>query len=200
MKSIFAALLFTFLLLATSTPLQAESTPVDSLNKKLYSKSNKYTEHGTVYRVVKWETLKAYFGDVKALDTEKSKQITTFAQEIQGLEKEKENELKAYGELNDKYDHAVKVNDAMEFFTLLIPKAQYNLMMWSIVCILIVGIVILYLMFNRGHQSTRSAKKELQEKIEEFESYRKRTLKREQEVASGYLRDIKKLKEQIGNF
>ena len=88
----------------------------------------------------------------------------------------------------------------MEFFTLLIPKAQYNLMMWSLVCVLVVGIIILYLMFNRGHQSTRLANKELQEKIDEFESYRKRTLKREQEVATGYLRDIKKLKEQLGSF
>lgn len=200
MKSIFFILIIT--LAALSTPLQAQSelAPVDSLNQSLFKKSNKYVESGTVYRVVKWNVLSAYFEDVKALDDEKSSQIVSSAQDIEALEAKQKSRLLAYDELNAKYEYAVKVNDAMEFFSLLIPKARYNIIMWSLVCLLIVGILVLYLMYNRVQQITRHAKKELDEKLEEFEAYRKRALKREQEVASGYLRDIKKLKEKLGGF
>lgn len=198
MKS-FLSILF-FVLLSFASPLSAQSVeaPIDSLSDKLFKSSNRYAESGIVYRVVKWETLSAYFKDIKSLDANKSQQILDSVDKIEALEAEQSEQLKAYEELNAKYDHAVKVNDAMEIFSLLIPKKQYNLIMWSLVIVLIGIAVILYLMFMRGKQATRLAKKELNEKIEEFEGYRKRTLKREQEVASGYLRDIKKLKEQLG--
>lgn len=200
MKSLFPFFFVALLLMSKPAHAQSELSPVDSLSEKLYNSSNRYTESGVTYRVVKWSVLNAYFKEVKALDTEKSNQIDASANMIKVLEKEKKMQQIAYDDLNAKYDHAVKVNDAMEIFTLLIPKAQYNLIMWSLVCILIGGIVFFYLMYIRGHQATRHAKKELEEKMDEFESYRKRTLKREQEVASGYLSDIKKLKEQLGTI
>ncbi|MDA3854252.1 MAG: hypothetical protein PF444_08445 [Bacteroidales bacterium] len=200
MKSLFSIIFIA--LLAISNPIKAQSqlSPVDSLGEHLYKSSNRYTESGTTYRVVKWEVLKAYFKDIKGLDTEKSAQIEASAKQVQGLELEKKTQQASYEKLNAKYERAVKVNDAMEIFSLLIPKAQYNLIMWSLVGILIGSIIIVYLMFNRGRQAARLAKKELGEKMEEFDSYRKRTLKREQEVATGYLRDIKKLKEQLGSI
>jgi len=195
--SIFVVALVTIL-----SPLQAqtESAAVDSLCDNLFEASNRYVESDITYRVVKWSVLSAYFDNIKALDAEKSDQIAASAETIKSLEQAKRSQQAAYAELNAKYDQAIKVNDAMEIFSILIPKVQYNLIMWSLVCILIGGIVIIYLMFNRGHQATQHAKKELEEKIEEFEAYRKRTLKREQEVASGYLRDIKKLKDQLGSI
>lgn len=190
-----------FVVLTTAfSPLQAQSetAPVDSLCDHLFQSSNRYVESEITYRVVKWSVLSTYFDDIKALDAEKSNQIASSAKKITTLEDESKEQQAAYNELNDKYEHAIKVNDAMQIFSILIPKTQYNMIMWTLVLILIGGIIILYLMFSRGHQAINHAKEELEEKSEEFEAYRKRTLKREQEVASGYLRDIKKLKERLG--
>ena len=200
MKTFFSTILIAFLLINTALTAQTELSSVDSLSQKLFRTSNRYNEAGIIYRVVKMEVLNAYFKDIKVIDQDQINQIAASAAKITSLEADIVNQQGAYDKLNAKYEHSVKVNDAMEIFSLLIPKKQYNLIMWSLVCVLVGGIIIFYLLFNRGHQATRLAKKELEEKIDEFDSYRKRTLKREQEVASGYLRDIKKLKEQLGSF
>lgn len=200
MKSLLSLLFVAFLYIAPPLFAQSNETPIDSLSDQLFKSSNRYTEGGIVYRVVKWETLSQYFKNVKELDSRKSDEIVNSEATIATLKEEQKSQLAAYAELNAKYNHAVKVNDAMEIFSLLIPKKKYNMIMWSLIAILIGLAVILYLMYIRGLQTTRLAKKELEEKTEEFENYRKRTLKREQEVASGYLRDIKKLKEQLGKI
>lgn len=198
MKFTFFTFIIALLAISSSVQAQSNSASVDSLNDHLFQSSNRYVESGITYRVMKWTVLSAYFDDIKALDEEKSEQIQASAAAIEALENEKKAQHEAYDKLNAKYDRAIKENDAMAFFSLLIPKNQYNLMMWTLVGLLIGGIVVLYLMFSRGYQTTRLVKRELGDKNEEFDSYRKRTLKREQEVASGYLREIKKLKEQLG--
>ncbi len=196
MKKIIFAL--TILLSILSNSVLANGTNIDSLNTSLYRSSNRYVENKIVYRVVKWDELQAYFDDIKLLDTDKSQQIDAAQEEIVSLKQKNEEQAQAHADLQDKYDQAVRANDAMEFFTLLIPKNQYNVIMWSLVMGLVVCVVILFVMFKRSHQVTRHAQKERDDSREEYEAFRQRTLRREQEVANSYLREINKLKSQLG--
>lgn len=188
-------LIITILSIVTlSSNAQTETSTVDSLSQNLYKGSNRYSEGGTTYRVIKWEKLQAYFADVKTLESDLSAQIESSQKEITKLKEKNTKQEESYGLLDEKYNYAVKANDAMEFFSLLIPKKQYNFMMWGLVVILSTIAVVVFLMFKRSNQVTIHAKKELNELSEEFDGYRKRTLKREQEVAAGYQREINKLK------
>lgn len=198
MKSFFSVFILLFSFALAPLAAQSESSTVDSLNNNLFDMSNRYTENGTIYRVVKWDVLSAYFAEIKVEDKFKADKIAESQLKIDQLSEASKLQHASYDELQAKYDTAIKENDSMSFFSLLIPKAQYNLIMWGLVLVLVVCLVILFMMYGRSASVTRLAKNELAEKVEEFESYRKRTLKREQEVASGYLRDIKKLKDQLG--
>lgn len=196
MKKIILAL--TLLLSVLTTTAQTTETNIDSLNQNLYRGSNRYVENKITYRVVKWNMLQSYFEDIKALDNEKSRQIVEAQENINFLKSKNEDQTAAYEQLKEKYDYAVRANDAMEFFTLLIPKTQYNLIMWSLVLGLIGCVIVLLVMYNKSHQVTQHAQKERDESREEYEAYRQRTLRREQEVANSYLREINKLKSQLG--
>lgn len=196
MKKIILAL--TLLLSVLTTTAQTTETNIDSLNQNLYRGSNRYVENKITYRVVKWNMLQSYFEDIKALDNEKSRQIVEAQENINFLKSKNEDQTAAYKQLKEKYDYAVRANDAMEFFTLLIPKTQYNLIMWSLVLGLIGCVIVLLVMYNKSHQVTQHAQKERDESREEYEAYRQRTLRREQEVANSYLREINKLKSQLG--
>lgn len=196
MKSFIAAFVFSLLFLTSSYASEGQS--IDSLNQQLYKSSNKYTESKTVYRVIKWSELQTYFSDIKALDQEKSDQIVSTQETIKKLKEKNEAQTTAYNQLNEKYDYEVKANDAMEFFSLLIPKQRYNFLMWSLIIGLITVSVVLFIMYKKSHQITRHAQTELSESREEYDAYRQRTLRREQEVANRYLSEINKLKSQLG--
>ena len=176
---------------------QTSNNSVDSLSDELYNSSNRYTESGITYRVIKMENLNTYFSEIKTINKEKTEEIKASAKTIKQLEEKNKAQAKDYKELNDKYDYAIRANDAMDFFSILIPKKRYNVIMWGLVFILLALGAGLFLMFKRSHQVTRHAQKELEELKDEFEAYRKRTLRREQEVATSYLREINKLKGKI---
>ncbi len=196
MKSFIAAFLFSLLFIISSYATEVQT--IDSLNHQLYQNSNKYTESKTVYRVIKWAELQKYFSDIKAIDQEKSDQIISAQETIKNLKGKSKAQTEAYNQLNEKYNYEMRANDAMEFFSLLIPKQRYNFLMWSLVIVLITGSIFLFIMYKRSHQITRFAEKELTEAREEYDAYRQRTLRREQEVANRYLKEINNLKSQLG--
>ncbi len=193
-----------FLLLPFASHLSAQDslehraaglTPIETLNDKLYKSSNRYVGNNITYRVIKWSTLNAYFEDIKRMDAEKSAQIERLSLEIKDLENKITEGNSAYDELKLKYEAA----DNIKFMNLLVSKQRYKLIMLSILALLLITVLLLYVLFKNSKKVTVDAQKELKGKEEEFESYRRRTLKREQEVASGYVREINKLKEKLTN-
>lgn len=190
--------ILTLIVSSLSINTYASEADIDSLNQQLYKGSNRYVENNITYRVVKWNVLQAYFEDIKSIDQDKSQQITDARREISSMKQINATQATKYEELSAKYEQAVRANDAMAFFSLLIPKKQYNFIMWSLVLALIACVLVLFFMFKRSHQVTRNAQKERDESREEYEAYRQRTLRREQEVANSYLREINKLKSQMG--
>lgn len=194
MKNLLYIILLCFCFGNLNVIAQDNQTEVDSLCQQLFKSSNRYTENDITYRVIKSAKLQSLSSEIKDIDVQKSAQIISSANVNDSLQASIDHQAEEYAALSDKYDYAIKANDSMEFFTLLIPKARYNLILWSIVIALVVLLLILFVIYKRALVLTKSAQAELSEAKEEFEAYRQRTLKREQEVASSYVREINKLK------
>lgn len=180
--------------LSLNVKAQDNINMIDSLSNQLISNSTRYTEGVTEYRVVKRSILVAYFKEIEKIDEEKSGAITNSAIKINVLKTEKESLQDDLDDLNVKYEEAIKANNSICFIGMNIAKGAYNILMWSIVAILTFALIAILAMYKRGHTLTKTAQNELQEVHEEYDAYRKRALKREQEVASSYQRQINKLK------
>lgn len=188
--------LITVLLFISTTVISAQgiSSEVDSICTNFFKSSNKYTERNIEYRVVKTQVVNSFFNEIKNVDKRKSNEIINLSAEIAELESTNKTHISNYTSLNEKYEYTLKAQNSMSFFGLLIPKNQYNIIMWSLVFVLIALALIVFMMYNRSYVVTKQAKAELEEVKEEYEGFRKRALKREQEVAASYQRQINKLK------
>ena len=182
------------------TTLSAQETlhPVDSLCDALFKASNRYMANDIEYRVIKRYSMDRYLKEIKAVDKAKSTRIDAYEKQIQALNQQIVAMDAEHAALSADYEAVLKVKNDIEFLTLNIPKKRYNVLVWGLIFILIAAILVLLLMFKTCLSTTRSAKADLEEKTEEFEAFRRRALKREQEVASGYMREISKLKDKLG--
>lgn len=167
---------------------------VDSLSNQLLSNSTRYTEGVTEYRVIRRNVLETYFKEIEKIDAEKSGAVMNSAVKISDLKTEKESLQDDLSDLNIKYEEAIKANNSINFVGVSIAKGAYNIIMWGIVAVLAGALIIIFAMYKRSHSLTRGAKNELEEVHQEYDAYRKRALKREQEVSSSYQRQINKLK------
>lgn len=165
-----------FLVNAQSTS-EIENSSVYGQFTKVVDGSNKYTdERGQRYKVVKIEKLTVLQKNV--LDTiasfkksilEKNSQIGTQATHIKSLENTlstSENNLTASKE---------KENGIL-LFGILMSKASYNTIMWSIIGTLLLGLIMFILKFKKSNAITKEAKQKLAETEKEFEDYRQKKL------------------------
>lgn len=151
---------------------------IDNQFEYIIKKSNRYQD----YKVVKTNwlyTLKSHTLDsINALkkdlaDTQAV--VDTQAKEISGL---KSNLTDTQGNL-DKTN--VEKNN-MALFGLQMSKANYNLLMWSIIAALLVLLILFIYKFRNSNSVTRITKNNLSDIEEEFEEHRRNALEREQLV------------------
>ncbi|WP_304335928.1 hypothetical protein [Capnocytophaga leadbetteri] len=103
-------------------------------------------------------------------------------------QKVKENEA-TIKELNDKIteiqaalDQTKDQKDSVSFFGALVSKGLYNTIMWGIVLALASLLVLYIYKFSNGNVVTKKSINDLNELQEEYESYRKAAIEREQKV------------------
>lgn len=119
-----------------------------------------------------------------------NKEILAQKSSIDNLQGEVDNLKVELAEVN-------KEKDSIALLGIPMSKGAYKSMMWGIVLILVVLAVGAILLFKRSNSVTKSTKVELEEVKEEFETHRKRALKREQELAVKYHNEINKLKQNL---
>ncbi|HYX07754.1 MAG TPA: hypothetical protein VE912_13580 [Bacteroidales bacterium] len=90
--------------------------------------------------------------------------------------------------------NAVKERNSLSFLGLKIDKTAYNGIMWTLVGILAGGLIFFVLMFKRSNYVTVRTSKDLQETKDEFEDFRKRALRREEEIVRKYHNELNKYK------
>ena len=103
-------------------------------------------------------------------------------------QKIKENEA-TIKELNDKIteiqaalDQTKDQKDSVSFFGALVSKGLYNTIMWGIVLALASLLVLYIYKFSNGNVVTKKSINDLNELQEEYETYRKAAIEREQKV------------------
>jgi archaellum component FlaC len=152
---------------------QEEEGPVNLSEsyETLYSKSGSYNE----YKVIKAVTLKAFWATVEDSLQMYRQKIAGQKAEIGGLSSEMQSLEGRIATLERDLDAAVARADGFEVFGALIPKTVYNLVVWGIVALLVLGSVVLFGSHMRSQKLYTLTRKEFRELVEEFEDYRKKS-------------------------
>ncbi len=179
---------------ATGPELSLDKGPITSQFDFIYKKSGNYRADGKKYEVVRTISLDKLRQNV--LDSLKG-----FNQKIVGLNTTIVGHESTITTLNKKLDETTKdltgvteEKDSMSFLGILVSKATYNTILWSVIFGLL-GLMLFFMYkFRRSNILTLEAKTSLSEVEEEYEDHRRRALEREQKISRQLQDEINKYK------
>jgi hypothetical protein len=97
------------------------------------------------------------------------------------------------GDLNISQSELLKKN-SFSFFGIMVSKAGYDSIMWSIILGLLVGLGFMIVLFRRSFTVISQTKKDLNDIKDEFEIYRKKALKSKEEAVRQLYDELSKYK------
>lgn len=95
---------------------------------------------------------------------------------------------------------AIKEKNSLNLIGMSMSKSFYNSILWSIIGILIVALIVFIILFKRSNHITSASRLSLAEIKEEFETFRKRALEREQQIARELYDEVIKYKKKLGEL
>ena len=178
MKSVvFPVVLFFFGLMNAQDSLE-KPTPLATLFDSIYTISNSYDR----YKIIK----KVYFQDLKrqSLDSvENYKQQLIEKESLLKLETQNFETLKAQADLTQiALNQSLQKENSITLFGAAMSKKNYNLILWSIVLLLLLGLCYYIYKYNNNKHLTKKAQNSLTEIEQELTAYRKRSLENEQKL------------------
>lgn len=192
--SFLTLLLFSFNATAQSnqnaTRGSLNSGTIDSQFDHLYKISPKWED----YKSVKINNLFKFKNNVSdSLKLGREKLLT--ANTTISSQKSEIETLKAdLGKTNENLTSVTKEKDSIRFLGIPMSKGGYNTLLWSIIGILAAATALFIGKFRRSNVITVDAKKSKVEIEEEFESYRQRSIEREQKLRRELQDEINKQK------
>ena len=179
MKTFLFTLLFSLTLTLSYTQETKESTnSLENQFDEIYRISTSYQ----VYKVIskdRYQRLK-----LNVLDSLKSSR-EIISEKDNLLKTERSNIEKTKGTLSKtqlELEIANKKENSISLFGMQLSKITYNLLLWSIIIILLLGLSYFVFKFFRSNVLTKQAQNSLLETEEEFEQHRKKALEREQKL------------------
>jgi len=178
MKSVvFPVVLFVFGLMNAQDTLE-KPTPLATLFDSIYTISNSYDR----YKIIK----KVYFQDLKrqSLDSvENYKQQLIEKESLLKLEIQNFESLKAQADLTQiALNQSLQKENSITLFGAAMSKKNYNLILWSIVLLLLLGLCYYIYKYNNNKHLTKKAQNSFTEIEQELTAYRKRSLENEQKL------------------
>ena len=178
MKSVvFPVVLFVFGLMNAQDTLE-KPTPLATLFDSIYTISNSYDR----YKIIK----KVYFQDLKrqSLDSvENYKQQLIEKESLLKLEIQNFESLKAQADLTQiALNQSLQKENSITLFGAAMSKKNYNLILWSIVLLLLLGLCYYIYKYDNNKHLTKKAQNSLTEIEQELTAYRKRSLENEQKL------------------
>jgi hypothetical protein len=182
-KNMKLRVLILFALLLSSVSFTQETTFEDTSSienqfEELYKKSSTYQ----VYKVIskdKYQRLK-----LNILDSLKDlKEIIAHKESL--LLKEKSNieeTKKLLTQTEIDLNISLKKESSIDILGIKLSKVVYNLLLWGIIVLLLLGLSYFIFKFFRSNVLTKEAKNNLVDVEQEFEQHRKKTLVREQKL------------------
>lgn len=116
----------------------------------------------------------------------------------QNAKQEKDAAESKMEDLKAELEEAQSAVDEMPLFGMAMTKTTYNIVMWSLVVILLAGLIVVYIMFMNSFRLTKQAKKGKERVDLELEDLRKRShdkqvkIKRELQTALNKLEELKR--------
>lgn len=178
MKYYFSLSLLLFVSITFSQEKPAESNALKDQFDKIYRTSTSYKE----YKVIGKERFQQLKLDV--LDSIKSHKDIIRSEETRYL-KEKENTKVLQEKLTKtiaERDNALVKENSILLFGMPLPKTSYNLILWSIITLLLIGLLYFIFKFYKSNILTKEAQNNLADVEEEFNMHRKKSLEREQKL------------------
>ncbi|RMB61065.1 hypothetical protein EAX61_06195 [Dokdonia sinensis] len=168
--------------------LQAQETenngPLSLENQidEIIEGSGNYNANGKSYEVVERSKLTSLRGNVKERIDRLQEEIGSLKGEI-ATQKTKIGELtKSLGDTEATLTAINEEKDSMNFFGTLMSKGSYSTMMWSIVGVLLLGLLFFIYKFKNSNAVTKESRYKLDEVEADFDEYRKMALEKEQKL------------------
>ena len=166
------------------------SGTIDSQFDYLYKKSPKWEDYKSV-KINNLFKFKNNISDSLKLGREKLREANaTIANQKSEIETLKTD----LGKTNENLTSVTKEKDSISFLGIPMSKTGYNTILWSIIGILAAATALFIGKFQRSNVITIDAKKAKSEIEEEFESYRQRSIEREQKLRRELQDEINKQK------
>jgi len=155
-----------------------DTNSIENQFEELYKKSSTYQ----IYKVIskdKYQRLKLNILDsLKNLKETITHKESLLLKEKTNIEETKRLLAKAEIDLNT----ALKKENSIDVLGIQLSKTAYNLLLWSIIVSLLLGLSYFIFKFFRSNILTKEAQNNLLDVEEEFEQHRKKTLVREQKL------------------
>ena len=197
-KTHFAPILLVCLLAHTGNLLYGQSSMPEVLDTGTITEQLDYLQQRTriynnfrairedMFQKIKINTidsLRAVKNNVLQLEEQLREQSTL----IQTLQADLQN-------TNDQLDRAIKNRDRLTFLGIPMHKALYNTIMWAVIAALAFLSGILFLSNKRLFTSAKRNKSDLEETREEFETHRKESRERQEQLVVKHHNELRKLK------
>ena len=118
--------------------------------------------------------------------------------QLQGQLQDQENLIESLQEellgTNVKLDEAIKNRDSFNFLGIPILKTLYNTILWAIIAGLGFISVVVFLSNKRLISVSRRNRKDLEEIKEEYEAYRRKMLRKQEELVVKHHNELRKMK------
>ncbi len=179
MKSLY---LFIFCLLMSvntfSQKAKNDTLPLSKQFEQVYRRSSSYKDFKVIRKTTFQDLKENTLNSIKSID----EKLKIESLKNTRLEQEINNITKTHLELDLKLSNAILEKNTISFVGLKLKKNTFKIIIWSIFFMLIILICYLAYKLKDGVKITSQAKKELTRVEEEFNSYKKKSLVRDQKL------------------
>jgi len=121
-------------------------------------------------------------------------QAKSLKDELQQAENQVNIQAGQLAEANEERDQALAESDSISLLGKPIKKGLYNVMLWSVIGVLALLALVMLWMARTARQMSRQRAADLNEVLEEYETYRKTSRERLEKITIEHFNEIKKLK------
>ena len=179
MKSLYLFIFCLFMSVNTfSQKAKNDTLPLSKQFEQVYSRSSSYKDFKVIRKTTFQDLKENTLNSIKSID----EKLKIESLKNTRLEQEINNITKTHLELDLKLSNAILEKNTISFIGLKLKKNTFKIIIWSIFFMLIILICYLAYKLKDGVKITSQAKKELTRVEEEFNSYKKKSLVRDQKL------------------
>jgi hypothetical protein len=197
-KSIFKLSLLIAVLLAVGTRVYCQNEMPDVFKQETIPEQLKYLEEHTRiyenYRAVREDIFQKISKNTIDTLTKLSTKINALILRNRVLDNRIDSLKKAQESFNAELKEVTRTKESISVLGLEINKKTYNSIMWTMMAALLLLLLIGYFTFMQNRAITLRTKKDLNELVDEYEKYKKKTRLEREKMTIDHFNEIKKLR------